>query len=277
MLGRKDLEVICRFCAENGIVLLADEVYQRNVYTEDKKFISAKKVAVETPGCENLELVSFHSTSKGTIGECGKRGGYLELYHIDPSVQAELYKLASSGLCSSIEGQIMTSLMVDPPKENEESYEKFMKEESEIYESLKRRAKILVDGLNSIDGISCERAEGALYAFPRIELPAKAIAEAASNHQTPDALYALSLLEEEGICVVPASGKPFRCHLMRRFMQPYSKLSPHRIVEHLENIFLYNTVYLTATLSRILCPQDLAKQKDASALGPPYCHLRTIL
>jgi len=79
VLKREDLEVICRFCARNGIVLLADEVYQRNVYADDKKFISAKKVALEDPQSNNLQLVSFHSTSKGFIGECGRRGGMMEL------------------------------------------------------------------------------------------------------------------------------------------------------------------------------------------------------
>jgi len=34
--------------------------------------VSAKKVAVETPGCENLQLISFHSTSKGLIGEVSR-------------------------------------------------------------------------------------------------------------------------------------------------------------------------------------------------------------
>lgn len=66
-------------CTQHGILLLSDEVYQRNVYAEGAEFISAKKIACETPGCENLELVSFHSTSKGLIGECGRRGGYMEV------------------------------------------------------------------------------------------------------------------------------------------------------------------------------------------------------
>lgn len=78
VFSREDLEVVCRFCTDNGIVLLSDEVYQANVYG-DKEFLSAKKVALETPGCENLQLVSFHSTSKGIIGECGRRGGWCEL------------------------------------------------------------------------------------------------------------------------------------------------------------------------------------------------------
>lgn len=65
----------------------------------------------------------------------------------------------------------MMSLMVKPPKPGDASYETFMKEEGDIFESLKRRAKILVDGLNSIGGIECNESEGAMYAFPRLTLP----------------------------------------------------------------------------------------------------------
>ena len=31
------------------------------------------------PEYDAFELVSFHSTSKGMIGECGRRGGYMEM------------------------------------------------------------------------------------------------------------------------------------------------------------------------------------------------------
>ena len=203
---KEDLQVVCKFCADHDIVLLADEVYQRNVYAPDKKFISAKKVALETPGCEHLQLVSFHSTSKGLIGECGRRGGYMELHNIDPYVQSQLYKLASAGLCSNVPGQIMTSLMVNGPKPGDSSYDQFMKEESAIFDGLKRRSHALVEGLNQVDGISCNPAEGAMYAFPRIELPHKAMVEAEKQDMSPDTMYCLSLLDETGICVVPGSG-----------------------------------------------------------------------
>jgi len=59
----------------------------------------------------------------------------------------------------------MTSLMVQGPIPGGESEALFKQEENEIFESLKRRAKALVDGLNSIDGIVCQRAEGAMYAL----------------------------------------------------------------------------------------------------------------
>eukprot|EP00579_Thalassiosira_antarctica_P009590 CAMPEP_0201911334 /NCGR_PEP_ID=MMETSP0903-20130614/2312_1 /ASSEMBLY_ACC=CAM_ASM_000552 /TAXON_ID=420261 /ORGANISM="Thalassiosira antarctica, Strain CCMP982" /LENGTH=604 /DNA_ID=CAMNT_0048446035 /DNA_START=35 /DNA_END=1849 /DNA_ORIENTATION=- len=227
VLDREPLEAICRFCSENGIVLLADEVYQRNIYAPNKKFISAKKLACETEGCEDLQLVSFHSTSKGLIGECGRRGGYMELHHIDPYVQAQLYKLVSSGLCSGIAGQVMMSLMVNPPKPGDESYDQFAAEEKAIFDSLVRRSKSLVAGLNKIDGVTCETAEGATYAFPSIIIPEGAIAEAKERNQTPDTLYAISLLEETGICVVPASGfgqKKGRVGFRTTFLPPEDEL-----------------------------------------------------
>jgi len=229
VLNRQELEVICKFCSDNGIVLLADEVYQRNVYTPDKEFLSAKKVALESPGCEHLQLISFHSTSKGLIGECGIRGGYMELHNIDGYVQSQLFKLASCSLCSAVSGQIMTSLMVNPPKLGDESYELFKQEESEIFEGLKRRSKALVDGLNEVDGITCNPAEGAMYVFPKVELSDKAIAYAEENDMSPDTLYCLSLLEMTNICVVPGSGfgqKDGRYGFRTTFLPPDKQMIP---------------------------------------------------
>lgn len=207
-------------------------MYQRNIYDDKKEFVSAKKVAVETPGCENLQLISFHSTSKGLIGECGRRGGYMELHNIDPYVQTQLYKLASSGLCSGVDGQMMTSLMVRPPLPGTESHELFSRQEFEIFSSLKRRAVSLVKGLNAIDGMTCTPAEGAMYAFPRVELPPKALDAAAINDQTPDNLYALSLLEETGICVVSnAAIERYHLYINFIFHQITTLLSPSVIVQ----------------------------------------------
>lgn len=205
VMDRDVLEIICRFCSDNQIVLLADEVYQRNVYAPNKTFLSARKVALETPGCENLQLVSFHSTSKGLIGECGRRGGYMELHNIDSRVQENVHKLAATGLCSGLADQVMTSLMVNPPKVGDESYESFVAEEKTIYDGLVRRSHALVQGLDAISGVTCEQAEGAIYAFPSITIPQSACIEADKRNQTPDLMYVISLLEETGICVVPAS------------------------------------------------------------------------
>lgn len=97
--------------------------------------------------------------------------------------------------------------MVLPPKSAEPSFKTFMKEENHILESLKRRSITLAEGLNRIEGIECNAADGAMYLFPRLlNLPVKAQEAAKSSGMALDTFYAMSMLEETGICVVPASG-----------------------------------------------------------------------
>ncbi len=221
------LDVI-RFCQKERLVLLADEVYQDNVYAENKAFCSAKK-ALRSLGSSyaDFELVSFHSTSKGLIGECGRRGGYMELCGIDPGVHAELYKLASVGLCPNLDGQVMMQLMVRPPQPGDPSYPSFARERQAIFESLRRKSALLARTLNSLEGVSCQPLEGAMYAFPRIDLPPKALQEAAQQGKSPDVIYAMSLLEHTGICTVPGSGfgqARGTHHLRMTFLPPERQL-----------------------------------------------------
>lgn len=66
-----------------------------------------------------------------------------------------------------------------------------------------------------------------MYAFPRAELPPKAIVEAEEQDLTPDTLYAVSLLEETDICVVPAGGfgqKEGRYGFRTTFLPPEDKI-----------------------------------------------------
>lgn len=50
----------------------------------------------------------------------------------------------------------------------------------EMVEEFKRRREIIVDGLNSIKGISCKKPEGAFYAFPNIKATGMASKEIAN-------------------------------------------------------------------------------------------------
>lgn len=210
VLSKEAVRDVVRFCAKHNLVLLADEVYQENVYDENAEFYSCKRAAYDLgyleEGNERVELASFHSTSKGVFGECGRRGGYMELTGFDSVVKDQLYKLASASLCSGLNGQCMTSLMCRGPEPGDESYASHEAEKAAIFDSLKRRAKIVEEGLDAIPGFSCQPAQGSMYCFPSVELPEGAIDEARRKGTTPDTLYALSLLEQTGICVVPASG-----------------------------------------------------------------------
>lgn len=44
------------------------------------------------PYASGVELASFHTISKGTPGECGLRGGYVELVNMHPGTIEEIYK-----------------------------------------------------------------------------------------------------------------------------------------------------------------------------------------
>ncbi|XP_057979904.1 alanine aminotransferase 2-like [Malania oleifera] len=207
VLAEDNQREIVEFCKKEGLVLLADEVYQENVYVPDKKFHSFKKISRSMGyGEEDISLVSFQSVSKGYHGECGKRGGYMEVTGFSADVREQIYKVASVNLCSNISGQILASLVMNPPKVGDESYESYIAEKDGILSSLARRAKTLEDAFNSLEGVTCNKAEGAMYLFPRIHLPQKAIKAAEAANASPDAFYVRRLLNATGIVVVPGSG-----------------------------------------------------------------------
>lgn len=57
-----------------------------------------------------------------------------------------------------------------------------------------------------MEGVLCQKAEGAMYLFPRIKLPEKAIEAAKKVNMAPDTFYALKLLDDTGLVFVPGSG-----------------------------------------------------------------------
>lgn len=123
-----------------------------------------------------------------------------------PDVVEHLYKLASSCLCPNLDGQIMMDLMVRGPEPGSESYEKHETEKAEIFESLKRRAKTVAEGLNSIPGFSCQPAQGSMYMFPRVELPEAAMKQKQKDRRPTLSMRSLCWRILAAICIVPASG-----------------------------------------------------------------------
>ncbi|KAL2493354.1 Alanine aminotransferase 2 [Abeliophyllum distichum] len=186
VLAESNQQEIVEFCKNEGLVLLADESMEY--------------------GEEDISLVSLQSVSKGYYGECGKRGGYMEVTGFSPEIREQIYKVASMDTCSNISGQILASLVMNPPKVDDESYESYSAEKDAILSSLARRARMLEDVFNSLEGVTCNRAEGAMYLFPRIELPKKATEAAKAVNTAPDAFYARCLLNATGIVVVPGCG-----------------------------------------------------------------------
>ena len=74
-----------------------------------RPFVSAHKAMrlMGEPYASGTELFSFHSVSKGVTGECGLRGGYVQLENIHEGAFQQLYKLASINLCPNTVGQVI--------------------------------------------------------------------------------------------------------------------------------------------------------------------------
>jgi alanine transaminase len=91
-LQAESIKSVIELAAEENLVVLADEVYQTNVF--EGEFHSFKKGLRDLQSSprnkdgkfDNVELASLHSISKGMVGECGHRGGYYEMVGFDPKV-----------------------------------------------------------------------------------------------------------------------------------------------------------------------------------------------
>lgn len=262
-LPAEDIKAVLEFAASKQLVVIADEVYQTNVFIGE--FISFKKalrdLQKEQPGkFDHLELASLHSISKGMVGECGHRGGYLELVGFDPEVAQQIYKFISIQLCPPVIGQCIVELMVNPPKEGEPSYELYKKEYDGIFNGLRERAYALYEAFKQMEGVECEKPQvrfsppiffylllsnfpqtdiiqGSMYLFPTIKLPQKAIEQAKKENRSPDEFYCFRMLDATGICVVAGSGfgqKEGTLHFRTTFLAPGTEWTGRIVKFHKE-------------------------------------------
>ncbi|KAF2242264.1 PLP-dependent transferase [Trematosphaeria pertusa] len=225
-LPAEDIKAVLEFAAEKHLVVIADEVYQTNVFIGE--FISFKKalrdLQKEQPGkFDHIELASLHSVSKGMVGECGHRGGYFELVGFDPEVAAEIYKFISIQLCPPVLGQCIVEMMVNPPKEGDPSYPLYKEEYDGIFNGLKKRAYALYEAFKQMEGVKCNEPQGSMYLFPTITIPPKAVEQAKKEGRQPDEFYCFRMLDKTGICVVAGSGfgqKEGTLHFRTTFLAP---------------------------------------------------------
>merc|ERR1712146_370161 len=98
-------------------------------------------------------------------------------------------------------GQVALGLMVNPPKPGQPSYPLYRREKQALIDSMARRARMIADGFNNLEGVTCNDTDGAMYSFPKITLPPAFIEEARRQGKEPDVLYCLELLNETGYLV----------------------------------------------------------------------------
>ncbi|XP_042339816.1 alanine aminotransferase 2-like [Plectropomus leopardus] len=199
---RKTIEEVIRFAATEGLMLLAEEVYQDSVYGPEKEFISYKRVLfqMEQEYSETVELISFHSISSACMGECGLRGGYMEVINMDPAVNTFLRNMQATCSSSTLP-QLALEVMVNPPTPEDPSNQTFSQEILHYQTTLSQNAQRACEFLNNLPGMNCQSATGGVFLYPRLHLPPQFIEEAEMLGVEADVLYCQRLLEEEGVCL----------------------------------------------------------------------------
>ena len=147
-LTNEDIEAIADAIAGKGIYVLSDEIYDRIIYNGRVKSLAS------IPSMKDWTIVA-DGLSKA-YAMTGWRLGY-------GIMNTELAKkmtdlMINSNSCVATFTQIAGIEALTGPQDSV----------NEMVEEFRKRRDVIVNGLNSIKGISCRKAEGAFYAFPNI-------------------------------------------------------------------------------------------------------------
>ena len=219
ILDKNSIDGIVNFVEKYDLSIIADEVYQENLY--GGSFISMSSAI----GSRDIPLFSLHSISKGFSGECGHRGGYMELRNMpimnntNVNLSELILKQASVSLCSNTVGQAIVYMMVKPPKMGSEAHNTYIEEKNTILSELEAKAALIKESFKQMEGMQCFGRTGAMYLFPRMNfLP----------DDITDFDYCMRLLEETGICTVNGGGfgqKNGTNHLRIAFLPPKDSIT----------------------------------------------------
>ena len=179
------LEQIVKLAVEHDLIIFADEIYDKIIY-DDIPYTPMSTLTDETL------VITFNGLSKShripgfrvgwmiITGNTKDTADYLE--GID--------MLASTRLCANVPAQyaIQTSLG------GYQSIDDLTKPTGRLY----RQRDIVYERLNQMEGVSCVKPQGALYAFPKLDVERFNI--------TDDTQFALDLLNKEKILLVQGTG-----------------------------------------------------------------------
>lgn len=151
LYSRSELEKLREIILRHDLYLFADEVYREFCY-DGESFFSA----MQLDGLEN-HVVLIDSVSK-RYSMCGARIGAMVTRN-QQVIQTAL-KFAQARLSPPTFGQIASEAALDTPDTYFE----------EVVKEYVARRDLLVDGLNSIEGVFCPKPKGAFYAMARLPI-----------------------------------------------------------------------------------------------------------
>ncbi len=207
------LEGIVKIAVENQLIIFADEIYDQIIYDE----VPFYPMALMT---DETLVVTLNGLSKSHRVVPGFRVGWMVLSGDRDSARDYIEGidiLTTMRLCANVPAQhaIQTSLG------GYQSIEALVKPGGRLH----NQRDIVYERVNQIPGLSCVKPEGALYAFPKIDISRFNI--------TDDVQFALDFLKREKVLLVQGTG----------FNWPEP--------DHFRIVFLPDPIQLTETMDRL--------------------------
>jgi alanine-synthesizing transaminase len=177
--SRETRRALLDFADEHGLLILADEVYG------DLGFDGP----IEPLGVldHDAPIISFSSLSKAYLAP-GWRTGWMAIGRSPrlDGVAAAVRKLADGRLCSTVPMQYAVASALDGDRSHQIGFR----------DALRARAKLTMDRLGAMPGVTCVAPTAAFYAMPKVALPPG----------KTDEDFVLSLLRSTGVLCVYGSG-----------------------------------------------------------------------
>lgn len=175
MYSRSELEAIAKVCVENDLYVISDEIYYHLVY-DNEEFVSLAAISPEIK--ERTLLINGVSKSYAMTGwRIGFVAAPAEI--VDRMTKCQ----ENFNACANAPGQYAATVALDHPELCEE-----------LRQIFERRRSILLDGLAKIDGIRCNRPNGAFYVFADI-----------SSFGLSSVEFCNRLLDEQKVVCIPGS------------------------------------------------------------------------
>jgi aspartate aminotransferase len=179
--SREELEEIADICLKNNIYIIADEVYEKFIYSD----VSHHSIAGFSRDLKDM-TITVNAVSK-TYAMTGWRIGYCAAHRDIIKQMAKIQSQSPSNPCSIAQWAAVEAMNGD------QGSVELMRNEYE------KRRDYVYNRLRAIDGIECGLPQGAFYAFPKVSGLFN------DRVKTSDD-FSGQLLEEYKVAVVPGSG-----------------------------------------------------------------------
>ncbi|KZN45291.1 pyridoxal phosphate-dependent aminotransferase [Pseudoalteromonas luteoviolacea] len=212
------LQELIEIAREHKLLILSDEIYEKILFDGTEHFSIGSL-------CDDLPVITFNGLAK-TYRAAGLRMGWM-VASGKISVMRDLLEglnmLASMRLCANVPAQFAIQQALG----GVQSIDDLLLPGGRLYE----QRNIAWQGLNEIQGISCVKPKGALYAFAKVDTK--------HFNVKNDELMVLDLLREEKILLVHgrAFNWPSPDHFRLVFLPHKDELEPalqsmHRFFDH---------------------------------------------